>query len=559
LKNLSPYRTADGLLHPEFLTFSKKAKKFGKQFKKGIKIISLGVSQQKSDIQTMFVRKKRNKSGSISIQIIDKSSGSYKVIESLGSSDDKTTIEKLTRKAYRRIYEILKQEELKLLTQNDKIILDYFQSNNSIKVKVSGPEEILGKIFDSIGFNRIQDKLFRYLVITRLVHPVSKLKTIDYLQRYNLIEIDKNKIYRFLDKLSNKYKTELERIAFSHTSKILKKKISVVFYDITTLYFESSQEDELRRLGFSKDNKAQNPQILLGLLVGEEGYPIGYDIYEGNKFEGKTLIPALEKYSERFQKNKPIVIADAGLLSKENIEELVRKKYQYILGARIKNQTDVIKEKILRLDINDSKTAEIRIDEQIRLIISYSSDRAKKDAHNRKRGLERLEKAIVSKKITKKQINNRGYNKYLKLTGKLQVEIDYDKYHQDARWDGLKGYLTNSELSRKKVITNYSKLWQIEKAFRISKTDLKVRPIYHRLESRIQAHLSIAFAAYTIYKELERLLMINKADFSAKRAIELTETIYTLEITLPDSNSEVYRRLDLTEQQKILFDIINNL
>jgi len=320
----------------------------------------------------VFVRKKPNKSGSISVQIIDKSSGNYKVIETIGSSKDKSKIDFLLRRAYKRISEIHGQEELPLLTKNDKIILNFLKNSTSLKVRVTGPSDILGKIFDSIGFNKIDDKLFRLLVIARLVHPVSKLKTIDYLERYNSIEIDKNQIYRFLDKLNKQYKAELETIAYLHTAKLLKGEISVVFYDITTLYFEASDEDELRKLGFSKDGKAQNPQILLGLMVGRNGYPIGYDIFEGNKFEGKTLLPTLEKYEKRFKLNKPIVIADSGLLSRENIEKLVGKGYQYILGARIKNQTRSVKNKILGMKLSNSESAEMKAEDGSRLIINYS-------------------------------------------------------------------------------------------------------------------------------------------------------------------------------------------
>ncbi len=116
------------------------------------------------------------------------------------------------------------------------------------------------------------------------------------------------------------------------------------------------------------------------------------------------------------------------------------------------------------------------------MIISYSEKRAKKDAHNREWGLRRLEKNLRTNKLTKKQINNRGYNKYLKFSGNLKVEIDYDKFEEDYKWDGLKVYITNSKLTAKKIIENYKNLWQIEKAFRISKTDLKARPIFHHLK-----------------------------------------------------------------------------
>ena len=160
-----------------------------------------------------------------------------------------------------------------------------------------------------MGFNKIQDDLFKDLVVSRITHPGSKLQLSQYLQENDNKYISSDTIYYFLDKLNTKYKTQIEEISFAYTNKLLNGKIGVVFYDMTTIYFESSQPDELRIPGFSKDGKHQNPQIFLGLLVGKNGYPIGYDIFEGNTYEGHTLIPILERLQARFKLEKPIVVA----------------------------------------------------------------------------------------------------------------------------------------------------------------------------------------------------------------------------------------------------------
>src|SRR5210317_1971008 len=207
---------------------------------------------------------------------------------------------------------------------------------------------------------------------------------------------------------------------------------------MTTLYFEASDEDDLRKAGFSKDGKHQNPQIFLGLLVGLGGYAIGYDIFEGDIFEGHTLIPFIKKMSKKFDLDRPVVVADAGLLSNENITSLEKMEYEYILGARLKNEPEIIKTKILEKKIEEGEISRINKPEGRRLIISYSLKRAAKDEHNRKRGLQRLEKRITSGKLTKSNINNRGYNKYLRLQGDVQIEIDYEKFEKDKAWDGLK-------------------------------------------------------------------------------------------------------------------------
>lgn len=214
---------------------------------------------------------------------------------------------------------------------------------------------------------------------------------------------------------------------------MLKGKVSIVFYDLTTLYFESADEDGLRKTGYSKDGRFQHPQIYLGLLVGLNGYPIGYDIFQGNISEGHTLIPTLEKFQRRFRLSKPIVVADAGLLSSDNITLLEQRHYQYILGARIKNETEVIKDKLLQAKLPDGQHTIIKKQGNQRLIVAYSDKRAVHDEANRKRGLMRLEKNLKAGRLTKSHINNKGYNKYLKLTGEVKIEIDYEKFRQDKK------------------------------------------------------------------------------------------------------------------------------
>jgi transposase len=350
---------------------------------------------------------------------------------------------------------------------------------------------------------------------------------------------------------------QVEQIAYIHTLKVLQGNISIVFYDMTTLYFEASDEDDLRKTGFSKDGKHQNPQIYIGLLVGLGGYSIGYDIFEGNIYEGHTLIPFIEKISLKFKLNKPIVVADAGLLSNDNIKALESKEYEYIIGARLKNEQEKIKEQILKADFTDGATISFNRQKHTRLIVNYSTKRATKDAYNRKRGLNRLEKHVKAGKLTKSSINNKGYNKYLKLTGEVSIEIDYEKYNNDNVWDGLKGYITNTKLDDKQVLENYKNLWHIERAFRMSKTDLRIRPIYHRLRKRIEAHICISFTAYCIYKELERILYEAKSTLSLRKAAELTHNIYQITYTLPESKHTKTRLLNMDIGQAGLCKIID--
>ena len=270
--------------------------------------------------------------------------------------------------------------------------------------------------------------------------------------------------------------------------------------------------------------------------------------------ETKTLIPVLESFQKKFNIDKPIVVADAAMLSEKNIRALQSNEYQYIFGARLKNESDEIKEKVLGLEVEEDKPKELK-SKYGRLIVSFSSKRAHNDRKNRQKGIKRLEKRVKSGKLTKEHINNRGYNKYLKLSGDINISIDYEKYEADSVWDGLKGYVTNTHLARKKAIGNYSQLWQVEKAFRISKTDLRIRPIYHRLKDRIEAHICICFTAYAIYKELERLLKVNNIELSSEKAIEQIREIRQLRYTLPKSHQVKTKILQPTQAQARLLEM----
>ena len=418
----------------------------------------------------MFVRKKKNKSGVISVQVVDKSTGKYRLVKTIGSSNDSTEIERLFKDGHDFIQHYRGQQTINFAGHSFKDAVK--QSINNIIIE--GINLLLGRIYSEIGFDQVKSDLLRQLVLVRLSHPASKLKTTQYLQRYFSISINEDKIYRYLDKLYKDHKEQLQKISFNHTRKILGGAMNVVFYDVTTIYFQIDDEDEIRKRGFSKEGKHQNPQIVLGLLVGLEGYPLAYEIHEGNKFEGHTMLPIIDSFKTKYNLKKLVVIADSGLLSTSNVKELIEKGYEFILGARIKNESAYIKKKILSLNLSDKTSAIIRKPDGLRLVIGYTEKRASKDRYNRERGLVKLKQKIKSGKLTKSSINNRGYNKYLRLEGNVEISIDNQKYEQDAQWDGLKGYLTNTTLSKEKIINNYGQLWKIEKAFRVSKHDLKL-------------------------------------------------------------------------------------
>jgi hypothetical protein len=496
----------------------------------------------------MYIRQKKNKSGSISVQIIQKKSSKYKVVETIGCTKSDKELDLFLEEAHKR------------LVMLDPTLLDYAESLSPKKLsnkhtKVIGDELILGKIFQdiqchTINFENKKSKdLFRYLVLSRLLYPGSKLYLIDYLMIYKKEKIDKNKIYRFLDKVhSDTLQQQIQQCVFNHTKKIMSDTITISFYDVTTLYFESESEDDLRKIGFSKEGKLARPQIQLGLFTTLQGYPLSYEVYEGNKYEGHTLIDILHKFQIKFQlKQKPIVVADRGMLTNENIAYLENNDYKYILAAKIKNITQELKNKIIELTfLDDGVIHTLEIEKELhykdknnqkhtlqlkqRLILTYSSQRAKKDKYNREKALKKLQiKLEKSSSITKDDLKGSSYAKYLQLQKDCNISFTLNevKLQEDAKLDGVKGFITNNfSISPQDVITHYQNQYEVERAFRISKTDLKIRPIYHRLETRIKAHILISFVAYAIYKEFERKIKDANLDIKFKLTFDYIKTMY---------------------------------
>lgn len=501
----------------------------------------------------MFVRQLKHKNGKVYVQVVDKSTGRYRVIKSFGSPSKRSTIEELTKKANQWI----KAESGLIEIDFDDEFTTYNNLlNNITSHKLAGIDLVLGRIFDEIGFNQIEDPLFKDLVLYRLVYPKSKLKTTEYLYRYEQKEYSEDEIYRYLDKLNDTQKESVQNISYKHTKSILGGDVNIVFYDVTTVYFEIDKEDELRKTGFSKEGKHQNPQIVLGLLVSKNGYPLAYDIFEGNQFEGYTMLPIIDSFRSKYDLKQLVVVADSGLLSAKNIEELQSKNYEFILGARIKNESKAIQEKILSMNLKSGESKIIKKGD-LKLMITYSDIRARKDKYNREKGLRKLEKRVRTGKLTKTNINNRGYNKYLKFEGEIKVIIDKEKFEQDEKWDGLKGYLTNAKMRTETILENYNHLWRIEKAFRISKTDLKIRPIFHRKQKRIEAHICLNFVAYKVYKELERQLKEKKSELSPEKVIEILQSIYQIEILTPMTKQIIKKTILLNYEHNQLNELFD--
>jgi transposase len=388
-----------------------------------------------------------------------------------------------------------------------------------------GIHQTYGSLFDQIGFNRIVKnpsrkkatiELMRNIVMTRIAQPASKRHSVHLLENEYGITADVNAVYRMMDLLDDTAIDKIKQAGYAHTMGLLGGKVDVVFYDCTTLYFESFVEDKLKQNGYSKDGKFNQSQVLLAMMVTQSGLPIGYELFAGSTFEGNTLEDALKRLHEKYKIDKLIFVADSALLSKSNIEKFQKLEQPFIVGARIKNlDADTINEvldttsykELTDTDATEEKTTfkEITVKKNnLRLIVTHSPVRAAKDKHDRENALEQVTQRLSKSKKPKALLNNFGYKKFVKVEGQATLSVDEIKVAQEAKWDGLHGIITNiAEEPVQKILAPYKGLWQIEQTFRISKHDLQMRPIFHWNEKRIKAHIAICFMALVCVRSLE--------------------------------------------------------
>lgn len=510
----------------------------------------------------MFVRRKTNRSGTVSVVVVDKHGGRFRELHTVGVGSSPEEVEELSRCGRLWIKQHLGIQELDFDGADRKA--EEIQSaerflGNIDAILLNGAKLLLDSVYDSVGFNRIPDETLRHLVVARLCQPLSKMATVEYLKSHFDEDIDLNRIYRYLDKLYNSQQETVQRISVEHTFSVLGGRVEMLFYDVTSLYFESFREDILRTPGFSKDGKTAEAQIILGLLVCENGYPLSYSIFNGAQYESYTMIPMIDDFKQRFGLDDFIVVADSGFMIRRNIEMLRTGNYKFVIGGRIKKYGANITEWILSLPHEEDAFHERTLENGDRLIVTYSSKRAAKDAYNRKKGVERLRKAYSSGKVTKEQINKRGYSKFLQLDSDVNVSIREDKIKEDSSWDGLKAYVTNTTLAPSEVVAQYHGLWVVERAFRVSKGTIETRPIFHFTEKRIEAHVCLCFVAFKIYKELERIISKIGLNMSVDTVIKIAKTITSIRLRLPLNERTITKTMVLTPEQKALLPLFDYL
>src|SRR5690554_5356708 len=458
------------------------------------------------------VRIVKTASGARAVQVVYYSNRKTKVFKHIGSGHTDDQVEKLQTLAI----DFINRSTPLLFFDGEPKVNDLLSVEKSefIGIYYSFFYEVIQNLFKRIGLDVIRKNLLLDLVIMRIFEPASKLQSISLLEQYFGIRHRRQSFYESAPKwLALKDKTE--DIVLNFAKQHYNFNFDLIFYDVTTLYFETFVEDNLRKNGFSKDNKSQQPQILIALMVTKDGFPIAYEIFSGNTFEGHTIIPVIKALVDRNKVREFTVVADAAMISLENIKQLIQNKINYIVGARIGSlSADLLEIIDKQINRQDGKSIRIKTDLGY-LICSYSSVRYRKDLYEMNKQIEKAKQVIESPSKTRK-------TKFTK-TGKQQLELNEELIEKTKKLLGIKGYYTNIEetiTDNKTIIDRYHELYRIEQAFRVSKSDLQTRPIFHFKEEPIKLHILICFMALVISKHIEI-----KSGISIRKFLDKTKKI----------------------------------
>lgn len=486
------------------------------------------------------IRTVKTASSSTAVQVIRYLNRKRIVVKHIGSVHNQEELLSLKQTAQKWIDQETKQQYLFPIERKKATTLIPFDKLRNLGFRYTFAYEVLTGIFRLIQFHTLEPYLLLDFVLIRIIQPASKLESLELLSEMFGITVSRADFYRNIPAIvSLKEKVEKKTIAF--TQKQFAFDFSIVFYDVTTLYFESFKEDEenFRRPGFSKDNKANQPQIVIGLIVTRDGFPVSYDIFEGNTFEGKTFIPTICKFRDTYKVLNFTVVADAAMISLPNIQGLVTNNLSYIVGARIANlKRDQIKEISSQLHAVDGSSVRITTERGL-LVCDFSTKRYQKDKREMEKQIAKAEKLLEKKEGAKrvKFLTNKEKKKTEQILNTSLIE-------RTKLLLGIKGYYTNlSYETNKTIIDHYHNLWHVELAFRIAKSDLRMRPIYHFKKQTIEAHILICFMALAVCRYIEL-----KTGRSTKAIMKLLKKITDARLLNTLTNEEIIIRSDVPEE-----------
>ena len=382
--------------------------------------------------------------------------------------------------------------------------------------------DVLSHVFDELGFATVGDEVLRDLVIARIVEPTSILDTGRVLTDLGRKPASERTMRRTLARAQDRgYRDQIATACFEHA--VSSGDVSLVLYDVTTLYFEAEKEDDLRRVGFSKERRV-DPQIVVGLLVDRHGFPLEIGCFEGNQAETRTIIPIVKAFQARHGLADMVVVADAGMLSSTNLRELDEANLRFIVGSRVTKAPkdlashfrwhgdaftdgqviDTITPRTGHTIENDPKTKAEPVwgrgqhPGSWRAVWAYSTKRAVRDSKTLTLQENRAKAVIAGEKAARTP-------RFVKTSNGANT-LDEASLARARRLVGLKGYVTNIPVDLMpagEVIASYHDLWHVEQSFRMSKTDLRARPMFHHTRDAIEAHLTIVFTALAVSREVQ--------------------------------------------------------
>lgn len=490
------------------------------------------------------VRKIKTASNSIAVQVIKYEKRKRVVVKHIGSSHNKDEVIILSNNAAKWIDEQTKQ--ISLFPQEQGFIpldqCEYLGFNYTFLY------ETLHKLQARLGYTCFNNKLLNDLVTIRIIKPASKLRSLELLETYFNIKHRRQSLYEILPTIL-KLKDKIEELTINFAVKEFDFDFAIVFYDVTTLYFETFKSDAFRKTGFSKDNKSQQPQIVVGLVVNKDGFPLAYEIFPGNTFEGHTLIPIINDLKKKHDIKNITVVADAAMISIDNINNLKAAKIDYIVGARLGNlQADILNS--IDKQLPRTELANIRLKTNLGyLVCDFSKKRFNKDRFEMERQIAKAKQILQHPGKTKKA-------KFIKTT-EAKDQLNTELIDKINILLGIKGYYTNLDekiISNELVIERYHQLYKIEQAFRISKHDLKTRPIFHFKEEPIKLHLLICFMALAVAKYVEI-----KTNQSIQAFLSECKKITDARILNKVNNKTIFMRVPLSNEVLSLLNKLNLL
>jgi hypothetical protein len=468
-----------------------------------------------------YVRTVRTASGATAVQIVHSSRRGSRDIEHAGSAHDEAELAALKAAARQRIAAGQGELDLGLDATTQSGPLEIVSS------RMAHLWDALCRAYDTLGFADAAggDEVFRQLVLARIIEPTSKLDALRVLAEVGVDTV----AYRTLARRLPVYAAAgwRQRLAAACAQHAALGPASLVLYDVSTLYFETDTGDGFREPGFSKERRL-DPQITIGLLTDSSGFPLMVGAFEGNKAETATMIPTITAFMAVHRLADVTVVADAGMLSEANRNAIEAAGLSFILGAKIAQIPDVVddwRREHCGAQIPDGHVftqpwpagpTDQRRDQVI--YYQYRADRARRTLRGIDEQITKAEKAVAGKVPVKR-------NRFITITGG-DTSVNRALEAKARTMAGIKGYLTNiTNPTPEFVIDAYHQLWHIEKAFRMSKHDLRARPIYHHTRESIEAHLTIVFAALAVTRLIEE-----QTGWSIKKFVRTARRYRTVEI-----------------------------